>query len=397
MVQAASPAKTAELALVPDPAAGQVLLRPVERRRDWRAFHRLPQHLQAADPCFVPPLLLEQRLHLDPRSNPHFQDAEAAFWLAWRGGRVVGRIGAQVDRVALAHCSAPTGHFGHFEAEDDASTAAALFGEAEQWLRVRGMERVAGPYELSINDRCGLLVEGFDTPPMFMMGHAPPYYAKRIEAAGYAKARDLLAYHAPVGPHLPEQGQRLMARLGGAGVTLRAIDWADYRHEIGTMIDIFNDAWGANWGFVPFTGVRLDHLARSLKPILHADLVVIAEVDGEPAAMMVALLNLNEAVADLNGRLLPFGWSKLLWRLKFGRIGTLRVPLMGVRRRYQKSLLGAAMMMGMFDRVRAAAYARGVREAELSWVLEENRPMRHVAEHMGARAYKRYRIYEKTL
>ncbi len=364
--------------------------------REMTVFHRLPLLLQREDPAFVPPLLHEERRHLDPHTNPHFREAEIAFWLARRGGRPVGRISAHIDRVALAHSGDATGFFGHWEVEDDAETAGALLAEAEAWLSARGMARVRGPFEVSVNDRCGLLVEGRETPPMLMMNHAPPHYARLLEAAGYVKERDLLAYHTPVERELPPQGRKLLARLDGRA-RVRPIEWRRYRAEIDTIMGIFNDAWEGNWGFVPLTDARLDHLARSMKPILIEDLVAIAEVDGEPAAMMVALPNLNEAIRDLGGRLLPFGWAKLLWRLKVGRMRTLRVPLMGVRRRYQGTLTGGALMMAMFDRIREAAYARGFREAELSWVLEDNRPMRHIAEHMGARVYKRYRLYGKPL
>ncbi len=370
----------------------------VRDRRTRAAFHMLPLQVHADDPHYVAPLGFEQRRHLDPRTNPHFQDADCACWIVRRGDRIVGRISAQVDRLALAQANRPTGSFGHFDLhEGDAEVAKALLAQAEGWLAARGMTRITGPFEMSINDRCGLLVDGFDSPPMFMMGHARPYHGAALDAAGYTKARDLLAYHAQVGDSLPPQGVRLMARLKGRQVVVRPIDWRNYRHEIDTIMDIFNDAWAGNWGFVPFHGARLDHLAKSLKPILIKDFVAIAEVDGKPAAMMVGLLNLNEAMADLNGRLLPAGWTRLLWRLKVGRIGSMRVPLMGVRRCHQGSLMGAALMMAMFDRIRSAAYARGVRQAELSWVLEDNKPMRHVAEHMGATAYKRYRIYEKDI
>jgi GNAT superfamily N-acetyltransferase len=360
-------------------------------------FVALPRRLHAGDPAFVPPLDREERRRLDPRRNPHFQEAEIALWMAWRGGRPVGRISAQIDRVALRHADPAAGAFGDFEAAmEDAEAAAALLRTAEAWLRERGMARARGPFEPSINDRCGLLVEGFDTPPMLMMGHHPPHLAAMLEANGYRKARDLLAYHTPVEERLPPQGVRLIERLGRR-VHVRRIAWRRYRAEIDTIIDIFNDAWAGNWGFVPLTDARLEHLARSLRPILIEDLVAIAEIDGEPAAMMVALPNVNEAIADLDGRLLPFGWARLLWRLKATGVRSLRVPLMGVRRRHHGRLTGAALMTAMFDRIRAAAYARGMREAELSWVLEENRPMRHIAEHMGARVYKRYRIYEKDL
>lgn len=359
-------------------------------------FLRLPLAIQGADPAFVPPLLMAERQQLDPRRNPHFERAEIACWIVRRGGSAVGRISAHIDRVALEHSDPAAGFFGHFEAEDDPDAVAELLAAAEDWLRARGMARVIGPFEVSINDRSGLLVDGFETPPMLMMGHAPPHYARLLEKAGYHKARDLLAYHTPVERRLPPRGVRLAERLERR-VRVRQIDWRRYNAEIETIVDIFDDAWSGNWGFVPFTPERLDHLARTLKPLIVKDYVAIAEIDGEPGGMMVALPNLNEATRDLGGSLVPFGWAKLLWRLKVGRIRSLRVPLMGVRRRYHGTLAGAALMVAMFDGIRQRAWERGVREAELSWVLEDNRAMRHIAEHMGARVYKRYRLYEKAL
>jgi GNAT superfamily N-acetyltransferase len=371
---------------------------PVENRRDLGDFLALPHRLYAGDPHYVPALALERRRHLSPRINPYFQRAEACLWLARRDGRAVGRISAQIDHEALAHRADGSGHFGLLEAEDDPEVFQALLGTAEAWLRAQGMERVSGPFNLSINDECGLLVDGFERPPMLMMPHGRPYYGPRLEAAGYQPARELLAYHVEIAPSLPEAGVRLVRRVREVSrVTVRPIRWRRYHEEIATIVDIFNDAWADNWGFVPLSGARLDHMARSLKPIVVDELVAIAEVDGHPAGMLVALPNLNEALADLGGRLLPLGWLKLLWRLKAGRIGTVRVPLMGVRRRYRGTLLGGALMVMMFERVRDACHRRGIRAAELSWVLEDNRAMRHVAEAMGSRVYKRYRLYEKPL
>jgi GNAT superfamily N-acetyltransferase len=386
----------------PRPAAGRSgappAVSPVEGRRDLRDFLALPHRLYADDPHYVPALAIERRRHLDPRTNPYFQRAEACLWLARREGRPVGRISAQIDHEALSHREDGSGHFGLLEAEDDPEVFASLLATAESWLQARGVQRISGPFNLSINDECGLLVDGFDSPAMLMMPHGRPYYGDRLKEAGYTGVRDLLAYHVEVGASLPEAGIRLVRRVREVSrVTVRPIRWRRYEEEIATIVDIFNDAWADNWGFVPLSGARLDHLARNLKPIVIDELVAIAEVDGQPAGMLVGLPNVNEALADLGGRLLPLGWLKLLWRLKAGRIRTVRVPLMGVRRRYRGTLLGGALMVMMFERVRAACYRRGIRAAELSWVLEDNRAMRHVAEAMGSRVYKRYRLYEKAL
>ena len=368
----------------------------VDGPRDLDVFIALPRHLYAGDPHFVMPLLLERRRHFRPRTNPWFEHAEARFWIAWRGGRPVGRISAQLDHLALERHGA--GHFGLLEAEDDPGVFSALLGAAEGFLAEHGVRRVRGPFNLSINDECGLLVGGFAAPPSFMMGHARPHYGPRLEQAGYAKAKDLLAYRCELAPDLPPRMRRLLERAAGARrVIVRDLRGRRREHELCTVLDIFNDAWADNWGFVPFTEAELAHVVHSLSPLIQDDLVAIAEVDGEPAAMVVALPNLNEAIADLDGRLLPLGWLKLLWRLRRQRFGSARVPLMGVRRRHQGTPLGAALMVMMLDALNRAGARRGIRTAELSWVLEDNWPMRRVAEAFGAEAYKTYRIYEKAL
>ncbi|WP_135467350.1 hypothetical protein [Crenalkalicoccus roseus] len=376
--------------------ARSIRVTPVTGRRDLETFLSLPRRLYTDDPHFVMPLLMERRRHLSPRTNPWFEHAEARFWLAWRDGRPVGRISAQVDRLVVERHGA--GHFGLLEAEDDPEVFAALLGTAEEFLAGHGLRRVLGPFNLSINHECGLLVEGFDSPPRFMMGHARPWYGPRIEQAGYAKAKDLLAYRWPFAPELPPRGHRLLRRFDGAGrLLVRDLRGRRRDEELRTVLDIFNDAWGGNWGFVPFTEAELAHLVRSLSPLIQDDLVAIAEVDGEPAAMMVVLPNLNEAIADLDGRLLPLGWLRLLWRLRRQRFATARVPLMGVRRRYHGTPLGALLMVRVFEAMGRAGWRRGLREAELSWVLEDNRAVHNAALAVGAEVYKTYRIYGKAL
>lgn len=366
---------------------------PVQDRRMLRRFIRLPWSIYAADPAWVPPLRLERRNHLSPR-NPYFAHADWQAWLALRGDRAVGRISAQIDRLYREHHDESTGFFGLLEAEDDQETFAALFAAAEHWLQAQGMRRALGPFNLSVNDECGLLVEGFETSPMVMMGHARPYYGPRVEAQGYSKAKDLLAYLIDLDFALPEAIRRWrMPR----DLRIRPLRRARLDQELELLREIFNDAWSQNWGFVPFTEAEFTRLGRDLARLVNDDYVQIAEVGGEPAAMMVGLPNLNEAIRDLNGRLAPFGWLKLLWRLKVRHPATGRIPLMGVRKRYQRSLLGAALAFLLMDAVRVAGRKRGVEQAELSWILEDNMPMRNILEAIGGRAYKRYRLYGKDL
>src|SRR6187431_1444067 len=342
-------------------------------------FIGLPARLQASDPNFVPPLLLERQEALSPKKNPFFQHAEARFWLARRDGRDVGRISAQIDRLVK---DPEVGHFGMLVAEDDPEAIGALFAAAEGWLRERGRKRVLGPFNLSINEESGLLIDGFDTPPMLLMGHDARYLGGRVEAQGYAKAKDLFAYIVDTAGSLPDSAQRFIAKRMPKNMTVRNLDTKRYREEFDTVTAIFNDAWSRNWGFLPFTEAEIAHMAKSMKPLVRPEYVVIVEVDRRPIGFGIALPNLNELIADFDGRLLPFNWLKLLLRLKRGP-KTARVPLMGIRRTYSGGLIGGLAPFLIVDALRKALCENGVREAEMSWILEDNRPMRHMIESLG--------------
>ena len=374
---------------------GSLRVVPVEGRRGLRQFIRLPWSLYRDDPAWVPPLLMERRQHLSSR-NPFFEHAKCKFWLAYRGETPVGRISAQVDQLHLERYEDSTGFFGLVEAEDEAETFQVLMDAAETWLRDQGMRRVLGPFNLSINQECGLLVEGFDTPPAVMMGHARPYYSARVEESGYRKEKDLLAYRVDADFELTRAMRAVIARAG-KHVHVRQLRKARFSEELQILQDIFEDAWSQNWGFVPFTKAEFEHLGQNLKHIVYDDYVRIAEVDGSPEAMIIGIPNVNEVIRDLNGRLLPFGWLKLLWRLKVNRPKTARVPLMGVRRRHHNSLLGAALALMVIDRSRRPGVDYGVKEVELSWILDDNKGMRNILESLGGVVYKRYRIFAKDL
>jgi len=376
----------------------EIKISPVQGPQALDRFIRLPWSLYANDSPWIPPLVLERRGHLNAKKNPYFQNAETSLWIATRGDRCVGRISAQVNHAYLDRHQDATGHFGFLEAEDDPDVFAALCTEAEDWLKKKGMRRIRGPFSLSINEESGLLVSGFDLPPTMMMPYSRPYYAERLEALGYQKAKDLIAYRYHADLELPAGPRRMIEKaLATPDVVLRPASKANYDRDIRIILDIFNDAWAENWGFVPFSSGEIKHVATNLKPLIREELVCIAEVKGEPAAMIVSLPNLNEAIADLNGSLFPFGWAKLLWRLKLGRQSTARVPLMGVRRKHQGTLLGSALAFAIIDRIRQEHLRQGTREVELSWVLEDNWPMRRMIEALGAEAYKTYRIYERSL
>jgi len=375
--------------------SGALRIVPVAGRRLLRSFIELPWSLYAGDPSWVPPLIIEREWHLSSK-NPYFKHAEFQAWIACRGERVVGRISAQVDRLHLQRYHDATGFFGFLEAEDHAETFRSLFEIAEGWLRQKGMQRVRGPFSLSINDECGLLVEGFDSPPPMMLGHALPHYGWRVEEQGYAKEQDLLAYLVPPDVPPPRQLETLAKRFAGR-VKVRALQRDRFHEELEIIRDIFEDAWSQNWGFVPFTPAEFAELGKNLKLLVDAESVRIAEVDGEPAAMIVMFPNLNELIKDLNGRLLPLGWLKLLWRLKVVGARSARIPLMGVRRRYQGSLLGAALALMVISPIHEKARRQGFAEVDMSWILEQNQGMRKIIDEVGGRLYKRYRIYQKDL
>ncbi len=368
----------------------------VTGRAEREEFIRLPGRLAANDPNRVEDLWFERRQFLDPGHNPYFAHAEVALWLARREGRIVGRISTQMDRLAPVEEGRRIGHFGMLAAEDP-ETVRALLTHAEGWIAGRGGRMARGPFSLSINQTTGVLVEGFGTPPSVMMAHDPDWLGAAIEACGYDGARDLVAYRLDVRAGLPDRPRRHATRLDGEGVVVRSLDMRRYRDEIATITTIFNDGWAGNWGFVPLTEAEIEAMARDLKPILDPELVKIAEVNGAPAAFIVLLPNINEAIADLGGRLLPFGWLKLLWRLKVRGLRSARVPLMGVRREISGSLLGKTLPLKLIYALEDRALARGIEELELSWLLAENWPVRRVVESIGGKLVKTYRVYERLL
>ncbi len=369
---------------------------PVHTKAELERFIRLPMRLNAGDPHWIAPLMFERREALSPKHNPFFQHADHQFWLARRDGRDVGRISAQIDNLARTDPEAPAGYFGMIAAEDDAEVFEALLATAESWLRQRNRAQIIGPFNLSINEEVGLLVDGFDTPPMVMMGHDPRYTGARIEEQGFAKVKDIYAYISGVPVFTPGVDARLK-RPPPAGLVLRPINMKDFDGEVRTLVEIWNDAWAQNWGFAPITEAETHHLGESLKLLLHPRLIWFVEIDGEPAGFGALLPNLNDAIFDLNGKLLPFGWAKLLWRLKVKGVKRGRVPLMGVKRKFAREARGSFAPFLILDAFRREAVKIGITEAEYSWILEDNAPMRHILDGFGARIYKTYRIYGKAL
>lgn len=369
---------------------------PVLGKKDVNQFIRIPNIIFKDDPAWISPLQIERRMHLSPNSNPYFQHAQWQAWIAWRGNQAVGRISAQIDALHIERYNDATGFFGMLDAEDNEETFAALLKTAEQWLSDHGMTRVRGPFNLSINEEMGLLIEGFDTPPMFMMGHALPYYSHHIEQCGYQKAVDTLAYKIAPNFEPPPIMQRLLAKSKHK-VTVRPINLKRFDEEIAILRDIFNESWQDNWGYIPFTEEEFQELGNNLRYLVSPEFIQIAEVDGEAAAFMVVLPNINEAISGLDGKLLPFGWLKLLWRLKVRFPKSARVPLMGVRPKFQHTRLGPALAFLVIEACQGPVHKRGAKLVELSWILEDNAGMRNILETINSEVYKRYRVYERQL
>lgn len=377
-------------------AAGGIRIVPVRSKVELDRFIRLPMRLGADDPNYVAPLVFERQQSLTAKGNPFFEHAEVEFWLAVRDGRDVGRISAQIDRLN-PQTPQGIGNFGMVAAEDDPTIFAALFTVAEDWLRTRGCRAALGPVNLSTNEEVGLLVEGHENPPMFMMSHDARYLAARIEEQGYGRAKDIFAYICSVKDDLPAPILRRIRKGPPEGVTLRMLDMSRFDAEVDTLTGILNDAWSGNWGFTPTTEAETKALAATLKLLIDKRLTWFAEVDGETVGFMILLPNINEAIADLKGKLFPFGWAKLIWRLKIRGVKTGRVPLMGVKRKVAGSLRGQLLPFLLIDAVAQAARELGYARYELSWVLEDNLPMRRICDVGGAKIYKTYRLYQKAL
>ena len=380
-----------------------VTIREVRSRADRKAFVELPYRLYANDPSWVPPLKPDAYGLVTAGKNPFFEHAEAELFVAERGGRVVGRISAHIDRLFQGMDpekggGADMGNWGLFEAED-AGIGKALIAHAEARLRAHGLARVLAPVSLSMWEEPGLLIHGHDHPPTVMMGHNSPAYRAIVEAAGYTKAKDLHTYDLDITKEFPPLVQRIVqSGERNSRIRIREVDKSKFEAEAAIILAIFNDAWSENWGFVPFTDTEIAFTGKKLKPIVFNDLIRIAEVDGEPVAFMMTLPDLNELTRDLGGELFPFNFVKLLWRLRKPQVHTVRVPLMGVVKRLQATRLASQLAFMMIEYIRHAARTQyGATRSEIGWILEDNQGMTSIATMIESRINKTYRIYEKAL
>lgn len=372
-----------------------ITVHPVKSFREMGEFIDVPWLVNADDPMWVPPLRLERRLHYS-KFNPFFKHGEWQAWVAYKNNKPVGRISAQIDSLHQQYHGKDAGHFGSMECINDRDVFSKLILQAETWLAARHIRYISGPFSHSINQECGVLVDGFDSPPVVMMPHSPRWYGSLLEQQGYQPVKDLLAYWVKVDSKIPRIMQMLIRKYSKQ-VRLRPLNRKIFQQEIEILRDIFNDAWSNNWGFIPFTEAEFAELGSSLRLFVQDDFIQIAEVNGVPAAFIIVLPNLNEVFAKLNGKLFPFGWIKLIKQIKGQKILTGRVPLMGVRKQFHNTPLGMALACMVIYAPRQAVLNRGIKEVELSWILEDNKAMRNILDSINSHQYKRYRIYGKEL
>jgi GNAT superfamily N-acetyltransferase len=368
-----------------------IAIQPVETRSQQQRFIRLPWRIYADDPCWMPPVIMSQQELLGFRKHPFYERSKSRSFLATRGGRDVGRITAIVNAGHIDRYKEQRGFFGFFECDEDTAASRALFQAAGDWLHAQGMTCIRGPANPTLNYECGLLIEGFDTPPFFMMTHNRPWYAHLVEDAGFGKIEDMFAFWGETSM-LGGLDPKLVTMVEGVkerfGVTIRPLDRRRFADEVRTFLHIYNESLGGTWGFVPLTSGEIDHMAASLKYLIEPELTLVAEVDGKPVGAVFCLLDYNPRIKAIDGRLFPFGFLRLLWNKK--AIKRLRAISTNVIPEYQAWGIGLVLMNGLYERF----MKWGLREVEFSWVLESNYLSRRTLERGGALVTKKYRMYQ---
>lgn len=377
---------------------GSVSIRPVRTRRDLKRFVKVPFGLHRDSEQWVAPLIFERMQFLNRRKNPWFEHGEAEFFIAERDGEAVGRISAHADSRWDQFQGGKDAMFGFFETADDPAVVQALFDAATEWAVARGRERILGPMDFTTNDEIGILIEGFERPPMILEPWHPPCYQRLIEAEGFGKAMDVLMWELRMGqlkegekvdPSIHEAAEKA---LHDEGITIRNMRKREMAAEVRRFMDVYNEAWGDNWGFVPITDAEVEFQAKNLKQVLSEEWTFMAEKDGEVIGAALTLPDVNQVLAGLNGRLLPFGWAKFL--LGQRRIDRLRVFALGVKHDYRHTGVAAGLYL---EHIKLAAVPGKIHWGEMGWILETNKPMNRAMEGMGGKVVQRYRIYEKAI
>jgi hypothetical protein len=372
-------------------------LREHQPGKDLKPFLDAGRVVFAGDPAHIEPLSMDIHDRLTPGKNPFFERGELALFTAWRDGRLAGRVTAHLDHEHLGRYQDRTGFFGFFDTVDDDAVGAALLARAEEWLARRGMTRMRGPISLTMNEEVGLLVDGFEHPPALMMSHSRPWQDRIARAAGLAKAKDLYAWRFDVGK-IPDRALRAWEEIKAMPeITLRSVRPRQMDSELRHILRLFNDAWQNNWGYVPATEAEAKKMGDDLKLILDPDLAFMAELNGRPVGMCIALPNLNEAIRDFDGKLNPITVAKLLWRLKVKRPKSARLMMLGISAELRNVRKYAGLSHALYVEIAKRGEQRGYEWGELSWTLEDNRPINLGIKSMGARIYKTYRVYERPI
>ena len=368
-----------------------VVVRPVETRSQQKRFVNLPWRIYRDDPCWMPPLVMSQEELLGFRPCPFYEKSRSRSFLATKDTLDVGRITAIVNAGHIERYNEQRGFFGFFECDDDLPAAKALFDAAKDWLHAQGMTSIRGPANPSLNYECGLLIEGFDTAPFFMMTHNKPYYAGLVEAQGFGKVEDLYAFWGQLSM-LSSLDAKLGVMVEGVkerfGVTVRPLDRSRFDEEVRMFLEIYNSSLSGTWGFVPLTPGEVSHMAASLKHLIVPELALVAEVEGRPIGTVFCLLDYNPRIKAINGRLFPFGFLKLLWNKK--AIKRMRAISTNVIPEYQAWGVGLVLHAALVPRL----FDWGMQEVEFSWVLESNHLSKRTLERGGALVTKKYRIYQ---
>lgn len=349
------------------------------------------------DRNWVEPLGFDLRARLTPAKNPFFQRGEVTLFTAWKDGRPVGRCSAQLDHEHLRLHGDKTGFFGFFDTIDDDEVGRALIEASEAWLGRRGMKRMRGPLSLNMNEEVGVLIEGFDTPPQILMPHSRTWQDRVALAAGLEKAKDLLAWRFDVG-NTPTRALRAWQAVREMPeVRIRSVDVKKIDRELGHIMEIFNDAWKDNWGYVPATPEETKKMGEDLRLIIDPEMALIAEIDERPVAICIVLPNLNEVIRDFSGKLGPVQLAKLIWRLKIKRPKTARLMMLGIRSELRNQRKYGGLSHALYVEIAKRGERLGYRSGELSWTLEDNHRINVGIKSMGAKVYKKYRVYERAI
>jgi GNAT superfamily N-acetyltransferase len=368
---------------------------PLTDRKLVERFIRVPWHIHRElypNDHWVPPLLMDRRDYLNPRKNPFLDHAQVCLWIARKNGRDVGRIAAIEDRDWRSFHADKTGYFGMFESPDDPGVAAALLDHARAWLERRGLDRMIGPMDFSTNYMCGVLLDAFDRDPGINMPYNPPWYDPLLRSQGLHRAKDLIQWGINLSNPIPPRVARIAKKMRQReNVRVRAMSFDDWDTEVSRALEVYNDAWEQNWGFVPVGEKEFRHIAKDLKMVLHPSLPLIAEVDGEPVAFALIIMNVNPVLKKLDGKLFPFGVLRLIWDLEVkNTVDSGRLILLGIRKGFRRRGLDSILFLEMAERSRALGWWGG----EIGWTLEDNELVNRAISNFGCDRVANYRIYE---